>query len=704
MTDSFALLNRELRFYIHEKGWPVLTKIQNASIKTFFANDNNLILSAATASGKTEAAFLPAISKVTSWESGLKILYISPLIALINDQFRRITDMCFDMDIPITSWHGEASQARKDRIIEDPRGIALITPESIEALFANKPDVAKRIFADVEYIIVDEIHSFLFGNRGLQLKSLLERILRYTYEPPRMIGLSATIGEENYELAMAFFNNGRDTNIILDKTSNDLEVTYDYFPSDKISIDAVEKLHTYANEGPMLVFPNARDKVETLSVELGRLIKEKGDEIPVFAHHSSVGKKRRGEIETFAQEANGARFIIVATSTLELGIDIGTVTSVAQYGPAHSVLSLAQRLGRSGRKTRLSILHQISSNPWDLLESLATVSLYEDKILDKIDPTVKAYDVFAHQVLSTLLENYGLSHEEYNYLNKSLASFADISNHEFAEITHYMESEGYIEILENEVITGLNIEKLMRLGNFYNHFGTSQVYKVYSEKGLVGEVDIRPEIQVDSNIYLAGSVWRIVQIMSKNKKIMVEKANAGKAPRFSGIGEMDISPIIRTRMKQILEYPDMFIYPDEIKEVLEDLREEYTNDDYLFVASKDEISLRSFKSTKINRTLAIMLNIAAKSTKFVNYEADSTITGPDLIYYFDQIKLNPVGIEQIRKFFADYEEFVDAILAGFKYMMLVPMDLRIEYIINNRLDLDGAYEYLHVDTPKELGI
>ena len=694
MTEAYSLLQRELRFYIHEKGWPSLTKIQDASIKAFFKTENNLILSAATAQGKTEAAFLPAISKVSTWESGIKILYISPLIALINDQFQRINDMCLDMDIPITSWHGEASKSKKDTLIENPRGIVLITPESIEAMLSGKPDTAKRILEDVEYIIVDEIHSFLAGNRGLQLKSLLERILRYTYDPPKMIGLSATIGDSNYDLAKSFFNNGRDTNIILDRSSNELEVTYDYYPADKISLDAVKKIHEYAKEGPMLVFPNARDKVETLAVELARDIKESGDNIPVFAHHSSVSKNRRQEIENFAKDRRQQNFIITATSTLELGIDIGGVASVCQYGPSHSVLSIAQRLGRSGRKSGKSVLHQISSNPWDLLESLASISLFEDGILDKIDETHKNYDVFAHQVLSTLLENFGLSHEEYNYLNKSLTSFSDISDDEFAEISHHMLEEGYIEILDNEVITGTKLESLMRMGNFYNQFISTQVYKVYNDKGMIGEIDIRPDIQVDTNIYLAGSIWRIEKILSKNKKILVEPASAGKAPRFTGQGDQDVSDAIRGRMKMILEYPDMFSYGEEINEILEDLREEYTNDDYLFVASKDTISIRTFKNSKINRTLAIMLNIISNSTKYQNFEVDSTVTGPDLIYYFDELRMNQINKEQVLRFLKGNEGLVDGLLASNKYMVLVPRDLKIQYIINNRLDLEGTYAYL----------
>lgn len=696
MTDAYSLLNRDLRFYIHEKGWPKLTRIQNAAIKTYFANDNNLILSAATAQGKTEAVFLPAISSIGNFNHGLKILYISPLIALINDQFKRINDMCLDMDIAITAWHGEASRSKKDALIENPKGIVLITPESIEALLSGKSDLAKNLLKDVEVVIVDEIHSFLSGNRGLQLKSLLTRILRYTYESPRMIGLSATIGEENYPLAKNFFANGIDTNIIVDKSRNDLEVTIDYFPSETISSDAIKKISAYADDGAMLVFPNSRDKVETFAVKLSEEFKETGKDIKVFAHHSSVSKNRRKEIEDFAKEARLEKFVICATSTLELGIDIGAVTSVCQYGPSHSVLSLAQRLGRSGRKTKTSILHQLSANPWDLLEALATISLYEDGILDKTEETHKAYDVFAHQVLSTLLENFGLSLEEYKYLNKTLSTFSDISDEDFAQISEHLAKEGYIEILGNEIIAGSAIEKLMSRGNFYNQFITGGTYTVYNDKAKIGEVEISPEIQVDTNIYLAGSIRRIEQILSKNKKIIVQRAEAGKAPKFTSIGDMDISDIIRNRMKEILKYPDKYSFDEPINEIVGELREEYTDDDYLFVAEKDVISLRTFKDSKINRSLALMLNIASNSKDYSNNENDSTVMGPEIIRYFDQIRLNPIGEEQITKFLEKDQTYMESFLGANKYMVLVPIDLKIDYIMKNSLDMKGTYEYLGI--------
>ena len=700
MTDSFSLLNRELRFYIHEKGWPSLTKIQNASIKAFFNTENNLILSAATASGKTEAAFLPAISKVDSWDKGVKILYISPLIALINDQFKRITDMCFDMNIPITSWHGEANKAKKDNLIESPRGILLITPESIEALLSGKPEVAKILFQDLEYIVIDEIHSFLADNRGLQLRSLLDRILRFTYQPPRMIGLSATIGDLNYDLAKSFFTNGRQTNILLDKSQNEFEYTFDLPDPINLSNEYLVLMHDYSLEGPMLIFPNSREKVELIAVELANIYKHLNEDIKIFAHHSSVSKIRRQEIEEFAKEAKNEKYVIVATSTLELGIDIGSVASVVQFGAPHTVLSLAQRLGRSGRKTHKSILHQINTGVYDALQSMAAISLFEEGVLDKIEETKKAYDVFAHQVLSTLLENYGLPIEEYKYLNKTLATFSDITDEEFEEITEFMAQESFIEILENEVITGVNLDKLMFMGRFYNQFLTAQAFTVYNETGKIGEIEIRPEVQEEANIFLAGQVWKIEKIYRDTKKIRVSQANEGAPPKFLSAGDVDISQVIRQRMRFIIDNPDEFTFDEESKKNIYELHDALKDYEYPFSVEDDYIGLMTFQGTKINRTLAIMFNVLSKSSSYFISESDSMVCGPKTPEVFDESRINPVKKNQIFKFLLKEKTLLDAYLSPNKYMILVPENLRAEYVINNYLDIKGAYEYLKI--PEEV--
>ena len=177
--EIYNMLKKEIRRYIYDQNWQKFTKIQEHSIKLYSESEDNLILIAPTASGKTEAAFLPAINSIENWEEGIKIVYISPLIALINDQFNRISELCKYMEITVTRWHGEASQSKKRDILKNPKGILLITPESLEALFVTKSDRVRKVFYNVENIIVDEIHSFIGSNRGIQLKSLLERMNSY---------------------------------------------------------------------------------------------------------------------------------------------------------------------------------------------------------------------------------------------------------------------------------------------------------------------------------------------------------------------------------------------------------------------------------------------------------------------------------------------------------------------------------------------
>ena len=340
-------------------------------------------------------------------------------VALINDQFKRITELCKDLSINVTSWHSESSVTRKDKLIKNPSGILLITPESLEAMIISDKERAEILFKDLDFIIVDEIHGFLDTNRGLQLKSLLVRIQNYTENTPRFLGLSATIGDQNYDLAKKFFINKKETNILLDRSKNDLEISLDYMPGEEIGINVAKKILEYSLGKSTLVFPNSREKVEKVSYLIKKEVQEKGYDIRVFSHHSSISKLKRIEIENFAKESR-RDFIIVATSTLELGIDIGSVDQVIQVGSAASVLSLSQRLGRSGRRTRKSVIRQIASNKWDLLQALASLELFKVGKLDKIDEKLKAYDIFAHQVLSTLVEKDGLLIEDYYKLNKNI--------------------------------------------------------------------------------------------------------------------------------------------------------------------------------------------------------------------------------------------------------------------------------------------
>ncbi|PPK48381.1 helicase-related protein [Clostridium algidicarnis] len=254
-----------------------------------------------------------------------------------------------------------------------------------------------------------------------------------------------------------------------------------------------------------------------MAVGLSRLGKKRGSDTRYFAHHSSVSKDMRLTAEKFAKSSKGELFTICCTSTLELGIDIGSVDSIVQYNAPHSVASLGQRLGRSGRTTRENILHFIATDEWSLLQGLAAISLYEDGVIDRFDPIIKPYDVFAHQIISILLENTGMP-------------FEDVKD---------------IELV--------------------------------------------------------------------SKKIYVTRAVDGNPPMFSG-GSGNITNEIRSRMKTILEDRSYWIdYSDNIKKVLLKLsKENLRYEKFQWTEENDKIGLRTFQSTKINRTLQLLLNMPGK--------------------------------------------------------------------------------------------
>ncbi len=695
MTDSYSLLNRDFKKYIFEKGRTSLTKIQDAAIKHIYKRENNLILAAPTASGKTEAAFLPAISKADDIDKKLRILYISPLIALINDQFKRITELCRDLDINVTSWHSESSVAKKEKLLKNPSGILLITPESLEAMIISDKDRAEILFKDLDFVIVDEIHDFLDTNRGLQLKSLLVRIQNYTANSPRMLGLSATIGDKNYDLAKNFFINGRDTNILLDRSKNDLEISLDYMEKEEMDLDIIQKILAYSLGKSTLVFPNSREKVERISYLLKKEAQEKGYDIRIFSHHSSISKLKRIEIENFAKEAK-QDFIIVATSTLELGIDIGSVDQVIQVGSAASVLSLSQRLGRSGRRIRKSLIRQIATDKWDLVQALASLELFKEGKLDKIDGRVRAYDIFAHQVLSTLLEKNGLVKEDYYKLNKLLKSFADITDEEFKILTNFLVEKDFIEEIDGEFIVGMEAEKLMTMGSFYNQFVNKQTYKVGTDKNLLGEIELGENLRVADRIYLSGQVWKIEAINHKSRKIRVSLSEKANAKSFSGTGGFEISGEVRSKMEEILLDPSNLTVDQNIKDLITYLGEDLKDESHHFVDFDGKIGLRTFRSTKINKTLALMLNIKTKSLDYYVEEKSSTIVAPNIKRAFKNLQDNPLEDCDIEKFLKENPRLIESFISLNKFMTLVPGDLKITYIIKNILDIDGANQYLQI--------
>lgn len=460
--SSYNLLSDPIKKYVRDKRWEELRPIQDAAIQRIISTNDNYILASRTASGKTEAAFLPILSKVNFNESGIQVLYISPLIALINDQFYRIEELCKYLEVPVTKWHGEANRTLKEKIIKEPSGIMLITPESLEAMFVNRPHHVSYLFSNLKYLVIDEIHSFIGSGRGAQLKSILSRLQDLNSKKFNIVGLSATIGD--YEEAKKFTGDVLHTKVLLDKTSKEIETEFRYFENEGIELplDLLKDLYLETRNNKVLIFPNSRGRAEEVAVKLKKISEKVKGHTNYFSHHSSVDKEVREYVEYFAKSNNRQNFCISCTSTLELGIDIGSVDEVVQIDATNSIASLIQRVGRSGRQNGAkSNLFLYATDKWSLLQSLACWQLYKERFIEPSEPMNLVYDILLHQALSITKGHSGIKLVDLiKHLNHNFA-FNDIQVSDIEEILNHLIAIDFLEKLGDEVIIGVEGEKIV---------------------------------------------------------------------------------------------------------------------------------------------------------------------------------------------------------------------------------------------------
>ncbi|WP_242919716.1 DEAD/DEAH box helicase [Pontibacter liquoris] len=612
----YQLLSEPIRRYIRDKRWESLRPIQGAAIQHILSSDSNFILASRTASGKTEAAFLPILSKVDFRETGVQVLYISPLIALINDQFYRVEELCKNLDVKVTKWHGEANRTEKKKLVQKPEGIVLITPESIEAMLVNAPYSAKALFSNLKYIVIDEIHSFLGTDRGIHLKSLLARLGAVNKTSFRIVGLSATIGD--YSEAKKFTGDEVNTKVLLDRSSREMTTCFRYFESDtqELPLEMVKDLYTQTWNHKVLIFPNSRGRAEEIAVKLLKISQRVGGHPNYFSHHSSVDKEVREYVEHFAKHNRRHNFCISCTSTLELGIDIGSVDKVVQVDATHSIASLIQRVGRSGRREgEKSQLLLYATDKWSLLQSLACWLLYKEGYIEPFRTAEKPYDLFLHQALSTVKERSGCTKDELIATMKSNYAFSEIEDQAMQDILDELIRQDWLEQVHRELIIGVEGERMVNSREFYSVFKTEPSFKVVNAGKPIGEIPLTPQVMEDENILLAARIWKIRFVDFKTKKIEVVPAVDGKKPLFLG-GGGTVDAKVREKMLEILyadaQYPEL---DEEGLDKLAELRKDFA----IFplrdfakerpVLVKDgQIIFYTFTGTRINRSLAFLLN------------------------------------------------------------------------------------------------
>lgn len=625
--EPFYLLNKKIQKVIHEMKWENFRPIQDEAISHMINSPSDMIISAPTASGKTEAAFLPIISQIADeGKDSVKILYISPLKALINDQFLRIEALCKHIDFPITKWHGDANQSKKTTLIKNPAGILLITPESIESLFLNKTEFLGPLFKNLEYIVIDEIHSFIGNERGSQLKSLINR-LEHTLEiRPYKIALSATISNLSDIAKWLNPNNTSSVRIIEDndksKDTVGLIKCYENSPPvvgvDKDEFSELKQdLFKVIKQGKNLIFANTKMTLEEYCDSMQNIAKENNFPNNFYIHHGSLAKNIREQCEDLLKKE--LNISVFCTNTLELGIDIGNIDRVIFLAPPFSVASMVQRLGRCGRKekARKEFRFYIEENLIDdkatwqeklrvqLVQSIAIVELMLKGFSEPLDTETFDYSTFVHQILS--------------YLGQTGGANASKIYHNIAEISfnHYFTKEDFIAILQqlnsDEIIyqmpdgtitLGKLGERIVESYEFYAAFMTPKDWKVVCNGKEIGQISGGNLLflKEGSHFLLAGKRWEIIEFKNKIQTIVVKKAYGKKPIRFNG-GTQNIHRAIHQKMLEIYEtnYVPKYLSLTSIP-ILEEGFESYKT----YIKTPDSSILPVLEGTRIQNTIGLL--------------------------------------------------------------------------------------------------
>lgn len=701
---SYQLLSEPIRKYIRDKRWESLRPIQAAAISKIISTDDNYILASRTASGKTEAAFLPILSKTDFNKTGVQVLYISPLIALINDQFYRIEELCKDLEIKVTKWHGEAKKSLKISLIKEPNGIVLITPESLEAMFVNAPYNVSALFGNLKYIVIDEIHSFLGADRGLQLMSLLFRIQQVNKARIVTIGLSATIGDDNYIEAKRLTGDVANTKVLLDRTKKETEAKFKYFHNStaELSLDLLKDLYKETCSHKVLIFPNSRGRTEEVAVKLRKISDRVNGHKFYYSHHSSVDKEIRESIEHFAKNNERFNFCISCTSTLELGIDIGTVDKIVQIDSTHSVASLVQRIGRSGRKEgEKSIVNIYATDKWSLLQSLACWLLYKADFLEPIQTAQRPYDILLHQMLSVVKQLSGCSQNELVKRLKNNYAFQSIEEPKLNNLIEEAIRSDFLEIIQKELILGIEGEKIVNTKEFYSVFKTEPNFKVIHSGKKIGDIPFSPQVRIDENLLLAAKIWKIVDIDFNGEKIFVIPARDGKKPMFFG-GGGNIHSKIREEMLRILKSDEVYQELDEnSSSILGELRSDFkrfkitdfTNDRPL-IQKEGKLLVCTFTGSKINKSLFFLIGLTNKGVSLDDHSStlEVEIDKSDLKELIRDI--NQV-FNQIDTYLISALEKNESLISFSKWGPYLPMKYKCEILKERYFDFEGAISLIN---------
>ncbi len=590
MTEAdriFAQFPPFIQEYIYSHGWTELRKIQLEAARVILEDDRHLLLCSSTASGKTEAAFFPILADLLRFPSvtpSVQVLYVAPLKSLINDQFYRMEEVLEQSCVPVTHWHGDVGQSHKEKLLKHPEGILQITPESLESMLMNRSNDIPRLFGDLRYVVIDEIHALIGTDRGNQVMCQLSRMAHILGFHPRRVGLSATVGDVSLTAEWLGAGTGREVAAPIPERASlrwmiGMEHFYIQNPDEiqtpkhgaeaevtdrggRARLDAgYEFLYDGVYGKKALIFSNSREETEYVTATLRQIARARGDDDVFLIHHGNLSAALREDAELRMKDETVQQAVTCATVTMELGIDIGRLERVAQVGAPTTVSSFLQRLGRSGRRgappemlmvyreeTPLPNAPLPSLIPFELLRGIAIIDLYgKERFIEPPKRRKMPLSLAFQQTLSVLASVGELTPKALAARVLSLPPLSVIPKETYRELLVAMINDEYLELTETRgLIVGLAGERLTNSYKFYAVFQDSEDFTVRSGSEEIGTITTPPP--VGDRFALAGRVWEVLETDLARRLIFV-KAVDGKMEISwpGGTGEIHTRMLVAMR-------------------------------------------------------------------------------------------------------------------------------------------------------------
>lgn len=726
--NAFNRLAPFIQDFIYQNKWEELRGNQVAACEVIFDSDDNLLLSSGTATGKTEAAFLPVLTELYNKpSSSVGVMYISPLKALINDQFKRLEQLLLDSNIPVTKWHGDASLTLKNKLIKNPEGLLQITPESLESLITNKRGACLSMFSDLRFVIIDEVHYFMRDVRGLQLLCVLERLKQLTGVNPRRIGLSATLGDVS--LAQNWLNTGTGRECaapIVEEGKKRVRLHIERFVNYADERDLVERdgsgnVVNVSSGGDMgdrehyeylfkqtldkktIIFTNSREETEFVMAHLREIaLKNKAPDV-YRVHHGNVSALIRENTEDEMKSAD-EKIVTGATVTLELGIDIGSLDQAVQVGAPLNVSSFAQRLGRCGRRGQVpqllfTFVESIKINSadilgpinWEFIRTIAIIELYiKDHWMEPIPPQNHAYNLLYHQTMSCLKSNGEMSPAGLAQTILSLGCFKNIPQDDYKRLLSHLIHIDQLQRTEHGgLIIGREGEKIVNSHKFLTVFLAPEYLLVKDENRTIGTVDkVYP---VGVRFALAGMTWETVDVNVKSKVIFVKRVPGISVVDWNVDFEAELHTVLVRKIRSVLKTDEPYPYLSErCRERLTEIQYITRNSGILdnLVTSLSDTKYAIFPWVGTRKLMT--LHYALLHRKIKSKLPWITCVYLEVIFSGTKEELESVIMDILRSDLDLYDlPLPDKVQINGKYNEFVPLELLRKQFIEDYLDFEG---------------